>query len=344
MTVRNIFTILLINSTFALLRALYDIYLSEQINFASLYTAFIGYFKVMNVFGFALAFTYLFLSRGPDVKLDLSRILMIGIMSFAISAPIVFFIFNWSDNQTHPIIQALVYSSSAFLSTTWAVIVMAYVQNRESQPKFQLIKQKYIEQFKVREQTELELHLLQAQIEPHFFFNTLASLHNLIDIDAEKAKYLLEELTEYLRSTVPVFRYKFVKLGEEKEMLIRYLSIQKVRFSNKFDFDIQIPKELEHLPIVPMSLLTLVENAIKHGIEKTNGKGNITISCAMTNKKNIKAIVSDSAGLYTASNNGTGLENLKSRLKITYGDDAALTIKALPEKETLAVLEVPVYD
>jgi len=220
-------------------------------------------------------------------------------------------------------------------------MLIIYVQSRESQPKFQMLKQQIAEQSIARERVEMELHLLQAQIEPHFFYNTLANLHNLIDFDAEKAKHLLEELTEYLRSTVHQYRHKFINLSEEEDMIRRYLNIQKIRFGEQLSYQINIPKNLQHYPILPMSLLTLVENAIKHAVEKNSGQGKIEISAQINNKDSLVLSVTDNVGLLKDKSYGTGIANLIARLEVTYGNLAKFTIDCKPDENTCAQLEVP---
>lgn len=341
MTIKNIIIIFTINSVFALIRTIYQMTVVES-SLEVFYVELFGYVKVMNIFGFSLAYTYLFLSRGPEAKMPMIRIIMIGLLAFAISLPFIYFMFVWDESSLPPVLQAIIYSFSTLLFSAWAIIVIIYVQSRESQPKFQLLKQQVQEQSEVRERAEMELHLLQAQIEPHFFYNTLANLHSLIDLDPERAKALLEELTEYLRSTVPLFKEKYVTLEEEKEMIRRYLNIQTIRFSDKFDFEINIPKEHNKYPILPMSLLTLVENAIKHGIEKTSGKGKIIINSELTNKNTLLTSVIDSAGLYNKNIHGTGLSNLNARMKVTYGETATFSIDLSSHSGTIAQLEVPI--
>jgi len=267
---------------------------------------------------------------------------MIGLLAFAVSFPFIFITGQpWNESSLHPIVQVTIYSLSTLIFSAWAIMLIIYVQSRESQPKFQMLKQQIAEQSIERERVEMELHLLQAQIEPHFFYNTLANLHNLIDYDAEKAKNLLEELTEYLRSTVHQYRHKFIKLSEEEDMIRRYLNIQKIRFGDKLTYKIAIPEKLMHYPILPMSVLTLVENAIKHAVEKNNGQGEIIISARLGNKDLLTVSVTDNVGILAGNLHGTGIANLIARLDVTYNNRAKFTLDCNPNKNTCAQLEVP---
>jgi len=312
---------------------------SYEFFFAELY----GYFKSMNVFGFSLAFSYIILSKGPDCRMSIGRITMVGFLSFFISFPFIYLSSTWDESSLQPMLQVTIYSLSTLIFSAWAILLIIYLQSREAQPKFQMLKQQVAEHSIEREKVEMEMHLLQAQIEPHFFYNTLANLHSLIDIDTDKAKLLLEELTEYLRSTVPQYRKKYIKLGDEMEMVQRYINIQKIRFSSKLSYTVTIPENLLSQPILPMSILTLVENAIKHGIEKSNGVGEIDIYGKQV-KNTLLIQVKDSAGLADNSkgNYGVGISNLLARMKVTYTNKANFSLTCIPKEETIATIEVPI--
>jgi len=340
-SLKSIVVVFCINSICAFLKTVYHLTVVES-SYDFFFAEFYGYFKTMNTLGFSLAFSYLILSRGPDSKMSLTRIAMIGLLAFAVSFPFIYITGQpWNESSLHPLFQVTIYSLSTLIFSAWAIMLIIYVQSRESQPKFQMLKQQIAEQSIERERVEMELHLLQAQIEPHFFYNTLANLHNLIDFDAEKAKHLLEELTEYLRSTVHQYRHKFINLSEEEDMIRRYLNIQKIRFGEQLSYQINIPKNLQHYPILPMSLLTLVENAIKHAVEKNSGQGKIEISAQINNKDSLVLSVTDNVGLLKDKSYGTGIANLIARLEVTYGNLAKFTIDCKPDENTCAQLEVP---
>jgi len=343
MTVRNIITIVVINSICALIKTLYIIYYFNS-NFDSFFTDLFEYFKAVNVFGFSLVLSYLLLSLGPERQMPIFRVVLVGLLAVTLSTPFVYFLFEGKSEQLSPILNAVIYSASQLLFSAWAILLVLYVQKREVIPKFQLLKQEVKEHSAERQRAEMELQLLQAQIEPHFFYNTLASLHGLIEIDPEKAQALLEELTEYLRSTVPLFREKYVSLEEEQAMINRYLNIQRIRFSGRFDFEVNIPKAHYQYPILPMSLLTLVENAIKHGVEKKDGRGHIAVSSEVLENGRLSTSVVDNIGLYNDKFQGTGLSNLKARIKLTYGEKANFSIQATSSGKTVAVFEVPIDD
>lgn len=342
-TFKNVFTIFAINTICAFLKTIYHLTVVES-SFDFFFSELLGYFKAMNVLGFALAFSYLILSKGPDSKMSISRIAMIGFLAFAVSFPFVYSMNTpWDQSRLHPIFQVSIYSLSTLIFSAWAIMLVIYIQSQESQPKFQMLKQQVAEKSIERDRLEMELHLLQAQIEPHFFYNTLANLHNLIDMNPEKAKHLLEELTEYLRSTVHQFRHKFISLGEEIEMVSRYLNIQQIRFGEQLDYEVLIDDKLLSHPILPISILTLVENAIKHGIEKNNGIGRITIIAQLKNRETLTVSVIDNIGAYIPSAYGSGITNLIARLDMSYSKRARFSIRCDQNINTYSTLEVPTH-
>lgn len=355
LTVRNIAFIIIINFVFTAFRVTYDSSISAELNEAELLSRFLEVFSVMNVFGFSYIIAYLLLSKQLENRLNFANIALLGFTVFLFSVPFIYFIVPWNPDGALPIIQALLYTTSFVLFASWIFTLILYVLTRVSAPKFELLKEKYFHESKLREQKEIELHILQSQLEPHFFFNTLASLHGLIDSDQLRAKHLLEELTEYLRTTLPVFKQNFVTIKNEIGLVTRYLNIQKIRFADKLDFSIDVDPDVMELEILPMSILILVENAIKHGIEKTDGQGKIMIRCSVSTNNTIITEVIDTAGLYSkeASNtsqniiihslkkSGVGLENLRSRLNLTYKNRAEFTIGLTEDFYTCAQLEVP---
>jgi len=137
------------------------------------------------------------------------------------------------------------------------------------------------------------------------------------------------------------YRHKYIKLSEEEDMIRRYLNIQKIRFGEQLTYQIDIAENLQHYPILPMSLLTLVENAIKHAVEKNNGQGQITISATLKKKGLLILSVSDNVGILKDKSHGTGIANLIARLEVTYGNLAKFSIDCTPNKNTRAQLEVP---
>lgn len=340
-SLRDIVVVFLLNTLGAVLNALHYL-LVDGVDVATFYTSIADYIKVYNLLGFALVLSYLLLSPGPDARLSLWRVLAIGGLAFVISLPLSFLLYPWDGKIVHPLIAAATYIMGKLLLSAWAIFAVIYIKRRESQVQFQYLRNQIAETTEQRDKAELELHLLQAQLEPHFFFNTLANLHNLIDIDRERAKLLLEELTSYLRSTIPQFRQRFISLHEELDIVRRYLNIQKIRYGDKLTFDIQLDEQAAHQMVLPMAILSLVENAIKHGIEKSRYGGSIVIKTQIAGRR-LRIAVTDDVAMLQQLRPGTGVTNLLARLEKVYAGRADFSISTTSNL-TLAQLEFPLDD
>lgn len=193
-----------------------------------------------------------------------------------------------------------------------------------------------------REVVATQLRMLQAQIEPHFLFNTLANVISLIDGDPKSAKRMLQHLTSSLRLALERSREDISTLEQEAEMLRDYLSIFKMRLGSRLDFSMDIPEELLKLSFPPMLLQPLVENAVKHGIEPKIEGGRIEVRAERTNGL-LRLTVSDTGlGLSGPMNaNGLGLENVRARLHALYNVGAGLVLEENIPCGATATIEVP---
>ena len=188
---------------------------------------------------------------------------------------------------------------------------------------------------------EARLKLLQAQIEPHFLFNTLANLHSLIGSDPARARAMLEHLNDYLRATLDAARRDAGTLGEEMALLRGYLEVIKVRMGSRLEFSLQFDEEIQNHPLPPMLLQPLVENAIKHGLEPKVDGGRVDIS-AKKNGDRIEITIADT-GLGNPSTKGTGvgLAHVRERLAAAYGAKAFLSLEANESKGMTASVMIP---
>lgn len=197
-----------------------------------------------------------------------------------------------------------------------------------------------------RQITLAELKTLQAQVEPHFLYNTLASLQYLIRRNPALAEEMLTRLHDYLRLALPTMRVPLSTLGRELELAQAYLSIMKLRLGERFGFHIALPPELAALPLAPMMVATLVENAVKHGIEPKVGAGHIAISARQVGPHLRVEVCDNGLGLAQAvsatAGQGVGLANLRDRLASIYGDTARLQITAGANGQgVVASIQVP---
>jgi CHASE1-domain containing sensor protein len=192
-----------------------------------------------------------------------------------------------------------------------------------------------------RRLAESQLRMLQAQIEPHFLFNTLANVVSLIDKDPKSAKEMLQHITTSLRLSLRRSRENVTTLDQEAELLRSYLSIFKMRLGSRLDFIIDIPGDLLELPFPPMLLQPLVENSVIHGIEPKVEGGRIEIRAERSNGF-LRISVSDTGlGFSDPVNaNGFGLENVKARLHGLY-KNAGLILEENTPRGVIATIEVP---
>jgi Histidine kinase len=196
-----------------------------------------------------------------------------------------------------------------------------------------------------RQLTETKLRLLQAQIEPHFLFNTLASAQQLASKSAPDAARLIGHLVRFLRISIPSMRDERGALQREFEQINAYLSIMQTRMGERLQFNVDAPFDLHDFSLPPALAMTLVENAIKHGIEPAREGGRIDVR-AEKSANHVRVIVTDTGvGLLSTAEkevgSGLGLANISERLKAIYGDRASLSLKENPPHGCVATLTFP---
>jgi hypothetical protein len=195
-----------------------------------------------------------------------------------------------------------------------------------------------------RQVAEARLRLLQAQIEPHFLFNTLANLHALIAADPRRAQAMLDHLNGYLRAALAAARKERNSLGDEFALLRAYIEILAIRMDRRLRYRLELPEALAAIELPPMLLQPLVENAIKHGLEPKIEGGEVTVSASAANGSLRLRVTDDGLGLGGAATAGTGagIVQLRERLAAVYGPAAALEIAANPAGGVTAALSLPV--
>ena len=188
---------------------------------------------------------------------------------------------------------------------------------------------------------EAKLQLMQAQIEPHFLFNTLANVQHLVENDPPEASRMLESLIQYLRAALPQMRESRTILQREVGMARAFLEIQRVRMGSRLEFAIDVPDALLCKPFPPMMLISLVENAVKHGVDPCCECSSITIGAAESDGV-LRVWVEDTGeGIKPKAGGGVGLSNIRDRLKALYGTSARLVIEERQPRGVVASIEVP---
>lgn len=180
-----------------------------------------------------------------------------------------------------------------------------------------------------RQAIDAQLRSLQAQIEPHFLFNTLANVVSLIDTAPDKARLMLERLIELLRASLTASRSERSTLGQETALISAYLEILRIRMGDRLSYTIDVPTELRDAHIPPLSLQPLVENSIKHGLEPKLGGGQVRLTARAANGALQVDVEDDGMGFSPRPGEGVGLVNLRERMASIYGEKARLVVEEL---------------
>ena len=194
-----------------------------------------------------------------------------------------------------------------------------------------------------RQVSEARMAAMQAQVEPHFLFNTLASIDHLIEVDPPRASRMQKNLIALLRAAMPAMREKATNLGRELEVVRPYLEILKVRMEDRLQAQVSVPEGLYSADFPPMMLQSLVENSIKHGLEPKADGGSLTVSAEVVHGKLVVSVADTGVGFARAATAGTGigLNNIRERLKLIYGGAAELRIAENSPAGTRVTIVVP---
>jgi sensor histidine kinase YesM len=232
--------------------------------------------------------------------------------------------------------------------TAWGngllISLMFYVKFRETRATAALHMAEAERHLLSKQAIEAELKMMQAQVEPHFLFNTLASVQFLTETDPPQAGRLLGHLIGYLRAALPQLRASSTTLGKEAELVRAYLNVLKMRIGSRLDFDIDVPAELRDHPLPPNLLISLVENAIKHGIEPAAAGGVVSVTARRDGDALVVTVADTGRGLDAGgmtSGQGVGLSNIRERLAALYGARGRFTLQPGEPRGARATLTLP---
>jgi sensor histidine kinase YesM len=229
----------------------------------------------------------------------------------------------------------------ACLSMTWFFWTQSRLQQMKAEAEAEKARAAAIE----KQALQAQLRLLQAQIEPHMLFNTLANLQGLIGIDTTRAQHLLDQLIQYLRATLTSSRAEKTTLAQEFALMEAYLGLMSLRMGPRLSYTLQLPELLCTLSVPPMLLQPLVENAVKHGLEPKIDGGHIDVQANRQDETLMLTVTDTGLGLDASAGtaNGTkvGVANVRERLQALYGDRASFSLTPNTPTGVIARLTIP---
>ncbi len=217
-----------------------------------------------------------------------------------------------------------------------------YVEEKQFITENRIISERNKKLKNEKMKTETHLKLLQAQIEPHFLFNTLASIFSLTDTDLQKAKKMHNNFKQYLKTTLNKTRSNITTIGQEIDLIKAYLDIFKVRMGKRLQYSVKVDDEVNDFPFPSMLIQPIVENSIKHGLEPKIDGGEVIIQIKRIEGDKVRWIIADTGfGMSDMSHLGTGLSNVMERIEMLYGKEGNLDIKENQPSGVKVILEVP---
>lgn len=194
-----------------------------------------------------------------------------------------------------------------------------------------------------RQTLDARLHLLQAQVAPHFLFNTLANVQALVDAGSPNAPTVLRSLTAYLRAAVPLLHESAATIERELLLVRPYLELMQMRMPDRLQYAMHIDPLAMSVRCPPTTVLTLVENAVRHGIDPSEEGGRIDIEIKTHGHRCVVRVTNTGAGLHESTSGlRTGLTTLRERLQIIFGDAAYLRLTSNVPRGAVAEVDMPV--
>jgi len=196
-----------------------------------------------------------------------------------------------------------------------------------------------------RRESDARLRLLQAQVEPHFLFNTLANVQALVDSGSPHASRVLSNLIAYLRAAVPRMNSRMSTLAGEVELVQAYLDLMQMRMPDRLKYAIRLEPAAAQLECPPMTLLTLVENAVRHGLDPSETGGRIDLDIWLRDGRCVIRVTDTGIGLNSKTHGlGTGLSNLRERLRLAFSGEARFTLTEVAPRGVCAEVSFPVRE
>jgi len=266
---------------------------------------------------------------------------LIGIVIVIPVASAIIYVFTGgpTDAKSPPGLGGLIFIGLLF--APW-IAIGAILRQREARAREQAFAFELERSELERKALDARLRLLQAQVEPHFLFNTLANVQALVEAQSPHASKVLASLVAYLRAAVPRMESSSTTLEQELELVRAYLDLMQMRMPDRLQYALQVDPAAKSLACPPMTLLTLVENAVRHGIDPSETGGRIDATVSVRDGRCLVRVTDTGIGLKSQNRGlGTGLSRLRERLQLTFGGNVELNLTEISPHGVRAELSFP---
>jgi len=261
-------------------------------------------------------------------------------------------LFAWAVEALYGLARSVVYAQghayepllffAVYNLTLCGLVLLVYTQAARGQRAAAALEDLQVNEARLaRELSTAQLQVLKAQIEPHFIFNVLANVRRLIRTDRRAADALLGDMLRYLEQALPALREERSDLGRERELVGAFLAIHQVRMGGRLRYTVDIPDALSGQPLPAMALLTLVENALKHGLNPLVEGGSIAVAALRADGRVELSVADTGRGMGSGLGHGTGLANLRAQLRLMFGAAASLQLSVNEPRGVVATLVMP---
>ena len=271
------------------------------------------------------------------------------LVAIVVVIPVGAYLAYWMTTEGHPQLATDQARLEGYVSLTFAgvlfapwIAVGALVNQRDAFARDQATRFALERSELERRALDARFRLLQAQVEPHFLFNTLANVQALVEAGAPQAPRVLQSLIAYLRAAVPRLQETATTLERELQLVRAYLEVMHMRMPDRLTYTIHMDEAMTALHVPPMTLLTLVENSVRHGIDPSEAGGAIEIDLRVQSGRCLVRVTDTGVGLQAMGRGlGTGLVSLRERLQLAFGGDATLQLSEMTPRGVRAELDFP---
>lgn len=284
-----------------------------------------------------------------NLRLPLSLVLAIAVVVGPLTGHLFMVSQNFNDQperfSTRSGMAIFVLVRALLIVLPWSVAATAWYFHQRSLLRASALRAAELDRRRLETgMMEARLQALQAQVEPHFLFNTLAHVKRLYRTDPARARKMLDSFRAYLCSALPQMRGTGTTLGREIDLVRAYLDVQQIRMGRRLRVHVDAPTGLRAHPFPPMMLISLVENAIKHGLNPVPQGGAITISATRSGSFLAVTVADTGRGIDDQLGSGVGLSNIRDRLVALFGSGAGLSLTPQAPHGVLATIEIPLME